>query len=371
MKIGIIGTRGIPNQYGGFEQFTEFVAPELVKRGHEMYVYNSSLHPFKENLWKGVHLVPCNDPENRLGTLGQFIYDLNCILDARKRHFDVILQLGYTSSSVWSFLFPKKSVVVTNMDGLEWKRSKYSKPVQRFLNRAEKWAVKSSAKLIADSKGIQQYLLEKYNKQSDFIAYGATLFDHPDDSVPGKYEVSPYSYNLLIARMEPENSIEMILQAYQQSSITEPLLMIGNYSNAFGTYLNQQYQDERIRFLGPVYHMEQLNSLRHFSHLYFHGHSVGGTNPSLLEAMASSALIVANDNVFNRGILEDDAFYFNTATQITDLLNADVRKDHYTGFIERNRARISQFYSWEHITDLLEKSLEDAVHRNIKLNVIA
>ncbi|MDP9229398.1 MAG: DUF1972 domain-containing protein, partial [Bacteroidota bacterium] len=141
MKIGIIGTRGIPNQYGGFEQFTEYVAPALVNKGHQVYVYNSSLHHFKEKSWKGVKLISCYDPENTLGTLGQFIYDFNCIRDARNRDFDIILVLGYSSSSVWSFLFPGKSIVVTNMDGLEWKRSKYSKLTQAFLKKAEKWAV--------------------------------------------------------------------------------------------------------------------------------------------------------------------------------------------------------------------------------------
>ena len=362
MKIGIIGTRGIPNNYGGFEQFTEFVAPALAGRGHEMYVYNSSLHPYKETTWKGVNLISCTDPENRIGTLGQFIYDFNCIIDARKRQFDVILQLGYTSSSVWAFLFPKNSVVVTNMDGLEWKRSKYSKPVQQFLRRAEKWAVHSSTKLIADSKGIQQYLLEKYRKPSDFVAYGATLFNTPDESVPSKYQVMPYNYNLIIARMEPENNLEAILKGYVQSQITEPLLLIGNYSNTFGTYLKQQYTDKRIRFMGAIYNLDELNSLRHFSHLYFHGHSVGGTNPSLLEAMASNALIVANDNVFNRAVLEDDAFYFSNDLQVAELLDAKPQKKDYDAFIERNRHRIKEFYSWEYITDLLEKSLQDAVN---------
>src|SRR5215469_9735731 len=154
MNIGIIGTRGIPNQYGGFEQFAEFIAPALVERGHAVTVYNSSLHPYKENNWKGVNLVHQYDAEGKLGTAGQFIYDFNCIKDSRKRKFDVILQLGYTSSSVWSFLFPKKSVLVTNMDGLEWKRTKYSKPVRRFLRYAEKWAATYSDFLIADSKGI-------------------------------------------------------------------------------------------------------------------------------------------------------------------------------------------------------------------------
>ncbi|MBO9574093.1 MAG: DUF1972 domain-containing protein, partial [Chitinophagaceae bacterium] len=197
MKIAILGTRGIPNLYGGFEQFAEYIAPALAQRGHEVFVYCSSLHPYEQPTWKGVQLIKKKDPENKIGTFGQFIYDLNCILDSRTRQFDVILQLGYTSSSVWSFLFPKKSVIVTNMDGLEWKRTKYSKLVQSFLKRAEKWAAFKSNYLISDSKGIQAYLLEKYNKSSVFIAYGATLFEQPDNSYLNSFNLAPYSYNMI------------------------------------------------------------------------------------------------------------------------------------------------------------------------------
>jgi hypothetical protein len=229
MRIGIIGTRGIPNQYGGFEQFVEFAAPELVKRGHEVYVYTSSLHPFKERVWNGVQRISRKDPQNTIGTTGQFIYDLNCILDARKRKFDIILQLGYTSSSVWSFLFPKHSIVITNMDGLEWKRSKYSKIVQLFLKQAEKWAVLYSDYLIADSKGIQTYLLEKYKKHSVFIAYGADLITETDENLLKEKGIKKYEYNLLVARMEPENNIETVIKGHMIAANKKPLIIIGNY----------------------------------------------------------------------------------------------------------------------------------------------
>ena len=229
MKLAIIGTRGIPNRYGGFEQISEYLSAGLAARGYEVSVYCSSDHPYKKNQWQGIELIHCYDAEKYFPTAGQFLYDWNCIRDARKRNFDVLLFMGYTSSSIWGKWFPEKSLVISNMDGLEWKRSKYSKPVQQFLMRAERWAVKSSTRLIADSKGIQQYLLKKYNKHSDFVAYGATLFDNPDQSVPAKYEVIQFDYNLIIARMEPENNLEVILQGYQKSNTTEPLLLIGNY----------------------------------------------------------------------------------------------------------------------------------------------
>ena len=103
MKIAILGTRGIPNYYGGFEQFAQNLSKYLVIKGHDVYVYNSHNHPYQENLWNGVKILHCKDPEYILGTFGQFIYDFNCILDSRKRNYDIILQLGYTSSSIWNW----------------------------------------------------------------------------------------------------------------------------------------------------------------------------------------------------------------------------------------------------------------------------
>lgn len=362
MKIGILGTRGIPNQHGGFEQFAEFVAPALVQRGHEVSVYNSSLHPFTADSWQGVRLIREKDLEDRIGTAGQFIYDLNCILDARKRKFDVILQLGYTSSSVWRRLMPKDSVIVTNMDGLEWKRSKYSPSVQSFLRRAEKWAVAGSDVLIADSRGIQSYLTEKYQRDSTFIAYGATMFCDPDAGALAPYGLREYEYNLLIARMEPENNIETILQGHHAASGEEKLILIGSYRNKFGSYLKERYENHRTVFLGPVYDLKLLNNLRYFSRLYFHGHSVGGTNPSLLEAMASQALIVAHDNIFNRSVLDVDAFYFSGPAEISILLEAGPRKSDYHSFLENNSVKIRETYSWETITSQLEDCLTEALH---------
>ena len=110
MKIGIIGTRGIPNFYGGFEEFAQHLSELLVKRGYEVSVYNPHIHPYKESNWRGVEVIHCYDPESKIGTIGQFIYDFNCILDSRNRGFDIILQLGYTSSSIWNWIFPKKSL---------------------------------------------------------------------------------------------------------------------------------------------------------------------------------------------------------------------------------------------------------------------
>lgn len=354
MKIAILGTRGIPNYHGGFEQFAEFLSEFLVKNGHTVIVYNSSQHPYQENDWKGVHIIHKYDPEDRIGTAGQFIYDFNCILDSRNRDFDVILQLGYTSSSIWHKLLPKNSLIITNMDGLEWKRSKYNRLVQKFLKYAEKLAVKSSDYLIADSIGIKEYLQKKYDVTSKFIAYGAKVFNQPDETVLKSYALSKYNYSLLIARLEPENNIETILDGFTDSKNTQPFLVIGKYNTRYGSYLKNKYKEQdKILFAGGIYDQNHLNNLRYFSNFYFHGHSVGGTNPSLLEAMASNAFIIANNNVFNKSILEENSFYFESSADVARLMS--LKRTDYKSFLVNNKNKIETLYDWETINRAYEE----------------
>lgn len=353
MKVAVLGTRGIPNYHGGFEQFAEFLSEFLVKKGHEVFVYNSSNHPYQESTWRGVNIVHKFDPEDKIGTAGQFIYDFNCIVDSRKQNFDVILQLGYTSNSIWYRLLPKKATIITNMDGLEWKRTKYSKYVQKFLKHAERLAVKSSDYLISDSEGIKAYLKEKHNVDSKFIAYGATVFENPNQETLSEYKLDKYKYNLLIARLEPENNIETILEGVEKSSNNFPFLVIGKHETKFGEYLKDRFKTcNQIQFLGGIYNQEDLNNLRYFSNIYFHGHSVGGTNPSLLEAMASNAFIVANSNIFNESILQEDALYFKNSEEVSKaLLN---NKLDFEPFLLNNRKKVKEIYDWNIINNQYE-----------------
>jgi len=355
LRIAILGTRGIPNHYGGFEHISEYVSAGLVKRGHSVSVYNSHNHPYQQSTWNGVDIVHCYDPEYLMGAAGQFVYDFNCIMDARRKNFDVVLMMGYTSSSVWGKLYPSKSTIITNMDGLEWKRSKYSKKVQEFLKYAEKLAVKHSDYYISDSIAIKSYLGEKYDIDSRYIPYGADLLgDEERNDLPLNANVNP-DYFLLMARMEPENSIETILEGFNNSNSNKNFKVIGDTSNRFGKFITNKFNnDERIQFQGPIFDNTKVRSMQNNSYLYFHGHSVGGTNPSLLEAMASEALIAAHDNPFNQAVLTTDAFYFSNATEVRQLVETVQRQAPESAMVKNNLYKIQNQFNWETVIEQYE-----------------
>jgi len=361
MKIGILGSRGIPNAYGGFEEFAQHLAEGLVQKGHNLFVYNSSLHPYKEEQWHGINIIHCKDWEDKIEAAGQFIYDLNCINDARRRNYDVLLQLGYTSNSIWFWRWPKNSINIVNMDGLEWKRTQYSTITRQFIKKAEAWAAKHADCLVADSTGIQQHLSEMYNRQSNYIPYAADVFNEPDISILEKFGLWPQQYYLLIARMEPENNIEMIINGYSNSCQDYPIIIIGSTKNKFGKHWSKKYSTDKIRFQDAIYDKNILNNLRFFSKLYFHGHSVGGTNPSLLEAMACQSNIAAHNNLFNRAVLVDSASYFSSPDDIEKIVNSTPDPSIVQQRKEKNIQKIKTMYSWEKVINSYEKLFLDAL----------
>jgi glycosyltransferase involved in cell wall biosynthesis len=365
LKIGILGSRGIPNAYGGFEECAQHLAEGLVQRGHEVFVYNSSLHPYKEKAWRGVNIFHCKDYENKLGAAGQFIYDFNCFVDARKRNYDVLLQLGYTSNSIWHWLWPKDAINIVNMDGLEWKRTQYSKPVQQFIKKAESLAAKHADYMVADSPSIQQYIFNRYQKQSSFISYGAEVFDKPDASMLNEIKLKLFEYYLVVARLEPENNIEMIIEGFLNSKKDHDLVIVGK-ENKYGRKWKQKYADEKIRFVGAIYDKNLLNNLRYFSKLHFHGHSVGGTNPSLLEAMACRCNVAAHNNIFNQSILENDAVYFSNSQQVSSILDSENYKQESSTRKENNLKKIVELYNWEKIVEAYEALMLEAIHTKAK-----
>jgi len=356
VKIGIIGTRGIPNEYGGFEQLAEKLSVGLYEKGHEVTVYNSHKHSYQEKKFNGVDIVHCYDAEHVLGTAGQFIYDFNCIRDARKRNFNVLLFLGYTSSSIWGMLYPKNTVIISNMDGLEWKRQKYSGPVRVFLKYAEKLAVKYSHYFIADSIAMHSYLKNRYGIHSEYIAYGAEILSSQKEEFLTTYSLCKKNYYMLMARMEPENNIEMILEGFHQSDSDKKFVVVGNTNNKFGKRMVKKFGcDKRIVFAGAIYDPELTHTLKYNCPLYFHGHTVGGTNPSLIEAMASQVLIAAHDNNFNRAVLDGNGYYFNSAKDVKQLIEAEHPVIKEETMTRNNFMKIKNTYNWPLIIEQYEK----------------
>ncbi len=355
MKIAILGTRGIPNNYGGFEQFAEYISVGLVEKGHDVTVYNPHFHPYQDDNFNGVKIRRCYSPEHLMGAAANFIYDYLCLKDALAQDFDIIYEAGYHSNAPSYSLFKNKKypILITNMDGLEWKRSKWNKATRMLIKYLEKLAVKKSHYLIADNVGIQQYYQDTFGVNPFFIAYGANRVDCFLENAIHHYSVKKNQYYMLIARIEPENNIEVVLDGYIASGSAYPFLVVGNCKNKFGTYLMEKFKNTHIRFIGPVYDIAVLDNLRHFSRAYFHGHSVGGTNPSLLEAMASSCLIVAHDNPFNKSVLKEGALYFESAEKVADLINSDKLSDNQlrSNMIELNLQEIANNYNWERIVD--------------------
>ena len=373
MKIAFVSTRGIPNNYGGFEQFAEYISVGLVARGHDVTVYSPHFHPYKESSYKGVKIKHIYSPEKWMGSsVGSFFYDFSSLRDALKNeNFDIIYEAGYTSiipAYIWFNIKNRKNpIVVTNMDGLEYMRSKFNPLVQKFIFWEEKMAVKHSHYLIADNMGIHDYYKEKYRRDSKFLAYGADI--HTDFNVDtlSEYDVTADNYYILIARLEPENNIEMAIQGYLKSNENgkKPLLIIGNTTTPHGKYLSGKYGHiDSVRFLGGIYNFKVLDDLRHFSSAYFHGHSVGGTNPSLLEAMAAGCFILANDNIFNRSVLKDNAIYYNSPDEVTRILNDEKCFSDKEVLIANNIQRISTHYSWERLVDQHEEYFKELLREH-------
>ena len=362
MKIAFISTRGIPNNYGGFEQFAEYISVGLVRRGHEVVVYSPHFHPYREPDYKGVRIKHIYSPEKWMGSsVGSFFYDFLSLRDAlKKEKFDIIYEAGYTSivpAYIWfNVKRIKYPLFTTNMDGLEYKRTKFNKWVQNFVFWEERMAVKHSHYLIADNMGIHDYYKEKYGKESKFLAYGADVHEDYDVDVLKEYGLEAGGYFIVVARLEPENNLFMAIEGYLASNQygKRPLVVVGKTNTPYGEHLVERYgRDRNIRFVGGIYDFRKLNSIRHYSYAYFHGHSVGGTNPSLLEAMASGCFILAHDNIFNRAVLGENALYYGSTDAATEMLDGidqavSIHKKEYT---ERNLEVIRRDYSWEKLVD--------------------
>lgn len=358
MKIVIIGTRGIPNRYGGFEQFAEKLGTSLVKNGHEVIAFNPRDHSYKEKEFRGVKIIRQKENLQFIPALSTLLYDYFSFKTALQLNPDIILSCGY-SSSLFLRLFknPAKVPVLIHMDGMEWQREKWGWIAQKFLKWNEKLAIQWADGQIVDNLKILEYYFSKYGVKTKYIPYGADISSQQDEKVKIKSEGFDFfnkrkEYFLVISRLEPENHIDMILQASLNSKQDHLMIVVGDTRTRYGKFLINKYaRFQNIYFMESIFDKNTLNLFRKNSKAYIHGHSVGGTNPSLLEAMATSCLIFAHDNKYNKNVLGKDAFFFSDVTMLADhFTSINKYMDYKDEFSKRNLIKIQKEYNWEKVT---------------------
>lgn len=352
LKIAILGSRGIPANYGGFETFADQLSTRMVELGVDVTVYCEGKSG--PDQYKGVKLeyVPAPD----LGPLTTILFDLRCLWHARKR-FDVVYMLGY-GASVFCFI-PRLwgTEVWINMDGIEWKRSKWSRIAKMWFKIMEKLAMLTPNRILVDAREVIEHLKRRHSNIPPYnvIPYGAPLCENrADPSVLHEWKLEEKKYFLVVCRLEPENQVLEIMEGFLRSDTVYPLVIVGENSNEI-PYARKLMQaaNYRVKFVGTVYEREKLTALRYYSSAYFHGHSVGGTNPSLLEAMGCGNMIVAHDNLFNKEVAGDFAFFFDTGKEIPDIIGKieQLTESEREKLSRIARRTIANRYSWEMIVE--------------------
>ena len=349
-KIAIIGTVGLPAKYGGFETLTEHLTKQL-SPDFDITVYcSSTFYDEKLDRHNGADLkyIPLN-----ANGAQSILYDIVSIFKALC-FADTLLILGVSGCTVLPFvrLFSKKKIIV-NIDGLEWKRAKWGKAVKWFLKFSEKLAVKYSDTIIADNKVIQDYVKSAYGKKAELIAYGA---DHTNKEVLTKEVLCTYpflskAYAFKVCRIEPENNVHLILEAFSEYSMLN-IVLVGNWNNsAYGKQLKLQFDSfENIYLLDSIYDQNILNQLRSNCYLYMHGHSAGGTNPSLVEAMCLELPIIAYDINYNIETTANKARYFRSKIDLINHLKSLNKAEIFSMGIEmKNIAK--ERYTWNVISE--------------------
>ena len=319
-KIAIIGTVGLPAIYGGFETLAEYLTKYLGKN-YAITVYCSSKsYNQKITEYNDAKLVYL--PLNANG-VQSIPYDILAILKAI-RYADTLLILGVSGCIILPLikLISRKKIIV-NIDGMEWKRNKWSKFAKWFLKFSEKLAVNYADSVITDNQVIKEYVLSEYGVESTLIAYGG---DHAvaaplANKVLSQYPVLDANYAFTVCRIEPENNIHLILEAVAKQTKL-PLVLIGNWqASQYGKDLHASYSGiNHLHLLDPVYDQDLLNQLRSNCWVYLHGHSAGGTNPSLVEAMCLGLPIFAFAANYNKETTENAAEYFSDADELMHLI---------------------------------------------------
>jgi glycosyltransferase involved in cell wall biosynthesis len=329
MEVLILGCRGIPARHGGFETFAEDLSAYLTAQGHSVTVYcQSDTKPTQRvDVWNGVQRVHIYGPPGASGTIK---FDLDAVLDSLKRP-GVVLILGY-NTAVFSILYRLVGrVSLMNMDGIEWKRQKWSYLQRLWLRFNEYAGAKLSNHLIADHPAIGKHLLRLVDADKiSVIAYGADAMDlpvalsQPRPEVLVRLGLVSQQYALVIARPEPENSILEIVEAFSARPRGMKLVVLGGLEPEENDYHRKvmAHASADVIFPGTIYAKPEVEALRQHAKVYLHGHRVGGTNPSLVEALAADGAVIAHDNVFTRWVAGPGAAFFRGAEDLTVLLDS-------------------------------------------------
>jgi glycosyltransferase involved in cell wall biosynthesis len=368
--VRILGTRGIPAAYGGFETAAENVALFLRDRGWRVVVYcqEQGSGPIREDEWKGIERITI--PVRREGWLGTVEFDLASIRHA-SRHRDVCLTFGY-NTAVFNVLQRIKGIPnVINMDGMEWSRSRWGLFRRSIFWANERIACRVGDHLIADHPKIHEYLLSRVRPSMiTMIAYGAHAITEASAEPVTDRGLEPGRYFTLICRPIRENSILELVQGFSRSKRGVKLAILGNY-NRDDEYHRRVLEaaSEEVVFLGALYEQAVVQSLRLHSLGYLHGHTVGGTNPSLVEAMAAGNPIIAHNNQFNRWVAQDGALYFADAAEadarITELIaNSALR----ISLGAASRRRHAEEFTWKHVAGQYEALLLDICSAKSPIN---
>jgi len=353
MKVAIVGTRGIPAKYGGFETFAQEISPLLVRNGFEITIYCDNIkNKNAPTSYMGAKLSYQKTSKSNHSLL----YYLEGIFIALKEN-DLILVTGTAGAFFYFLNIIFRKIIITNTDGIESRRAKWS-PFKRFLIKlSETLSIQFSTHLIADSKGIRDYIIKSYPKinssKIDVIEYGAEINQLINVTTLGKYQLKHKSYFLVVSRLEPENNLKMIIEGYKLTNQEKPLIIVGNILETKYVQDLIKYASRTVQFVGGIYNKNELKALRYSAFAYIHGHSVGGTNPSLLEALGSGNISICHDNLFNREVTDDKQIYFKDEKELANALiylsqsTSEELKKYEIEAIKR----IKEYYNWENISN--------------------
>lgn len=360
-RIDIIGSAGIPSKYGGFETLAENLVSYLGLK-YDFTVYcQSSLYEEKSFFYKGAKLKYVKLRANGVQSI---LYDLFALINSSFKS-DVILLLGISAGVFLPFIRLISNVkIITNPDGIEWKREKWSFLAKCYLKFSEFIAVKFSHVIISDNRYIQKYIYDKYSVRSEFIAYGGDHSIRPDAAFkPIKHDI-PFNVNsdyaFSVCRIEPENNVQMILEAFSQCELN--YVIVGNWdSSSYGVHLKEKYNYyDNIFLLDSIYDIQLLNYYRANATIYIHGHSAGGSNPSLIEAMYMGLPCLCFDVSFNRATTFELSLYFKSSIDLLNQIRI-LNRQQLDSVAVKLEAEARKFYSWEFISSQYDRLIEGII----------